>query len=172
MHNFYRGNKQPKDLGYFCNCIKLPKSKQWPNRRKFAQSGHPDVQRSRVLRLNGSSKKEMNWECYLLQMTNRHPRISSAWGHFPTNGSAQGRYRSTGGASKDSEAESIPTASLFLVQNLTYFWSPNSIAPFPTLEKKMIKTLIGMCKYDSGFKQNRALRCRAVSVKYYSKNVR
>jgi hypothetical protein len=39
MHNYYGGKMYPTDLGYLSNS----KSKQWPNRRKFAQSGHNGV---------------------------------------------------------------------------------------------------------------------------------
>jgi hypothetical protein len=33
--------KKPYYLGYFCNFHKTNQSNQSPNRRKFAQSGHP-----------------------------------------------------------------------------------------------------------------------------------
>jgi hypothetical protein len=32
---------KPKNVGHFCNALKSGQSKQWPNRRKFAQSAHP-----------------------------------------------------------------------------------------------------------------------------------
>jgi hypothetical protein len=40
---FYRGKKVAKDLGYLCNFHKTAQSKVWPNRRKFAQPGHPGL---------------------------------------------------------------------------------------------------------------------------------
>jgi hypothetical protein len=41
IHNFYRWKKYPNYLFYLCNFHKNKKSKQPPNRRKFAQSGQP-----------------------------------------------------------------------------------------------------------------------------------
>jgi hypothetical protein len=38
---FYLGKKPPKTLGYFGNLAKTAPSKQSPNLRPFAQSGHP-----------------------------------------------------------------------------------------------------------------------------------
>jgi hypothetical protein len=41
IHRFYRGTKKLHNLGFFCNFQKTVQSKQSPNSRKFAQSGHP-----------------------------------------------------------------------------------------------------------------------------------
>jgi hypothetical protein len=35
--------KKPEHYGYFCNFQKIAQVKQSPNRRNFAQSGHPDL---------------------------------------------------------------------------------------------------------------------------------
>jgi hypothetical protein len=43
FHSLNRGEKQTKNLGYFCNFKKTDQSKQSPHERKFAQSGHPDT---------------------------------------------------------------------------------------------------------------------------------
>jgi hypothetical protein len=42
IHNWYRWKKHPKNLNYYCNFQNTSQSKELPNRRKFAQSGHPD----------------------------------------------------------------------------------------------------------------------------------
>jgi hypothetical protein len=41
IHNFYRGKLYPKNVGFFFTFLKTVQSKQSPNRRKIAQSGHP-----------------------------------------------------------------------------------------------------------------------------------
>jgi hypothetical protein len=40
MHNFNCGKEQPKNVVYFFNFQKTAQSKQSPNGRKLAQSGH------------------------------------------------------------------------------------------------------------------------------------
>jgi hypothetical protein len=40
-NNTFLGKKVLKNVVYFCNFQKMPKSKQSPLGRKFAQSGHP-----------------------------------------------------------------------------------------------------------------------------------
>jgi hypothetical protein len=43
VQSIYRGKKQPfGNLGYVCHYVKTAQSKKSPNRRKTAQSGHPD----------------------------------------------------------------------------------------------------------------------------------
>jgi hypothetical protein len=41
VHNWYCGKKKSQNLLYFCNFQTTAQSKQSPNRRKIAQSGHP-----------------------------------------------------------------------------------------------------------------------------------
>jgi hypothetical protein len=41
IHSFFRGKEEPQKLSYF---RKKAQRKESPNRRKFAQSGRPDIQ--------------------------------------------------------------------------------------------------------------------------------
>jgi hypothetical protein len=43
IHECHGGKKLPKSLGYFGTFRKIAQRKQSPNRRKFAQSGHPEL---------------------------------------------------------------------------------------------------------------------------------
>jgi hypothetical protein len=55
IHYLNSGRKWPKNVGHFCNFQKTAQSKQSPNRRKFAQSGHPGFEAIAVVKVDQAS---------------------------------------------------------------------------------------------------------------------